>query len=125
MRDAEIGNLHRTVGEDDDVRGLDVAVDHAKLVRIAERGQDLRQDADGVRRGEALVRLEVFLELAALDKLHRDVPDAGVFAEVVDGHDVGMRQPPGCLRFAAKARSWSARMVLSATTRSIFGSKPS
>ena len=54
--------------------------------------------------GEALVRLEVVLELAALDELHRDVPDAAFLADVVDGDDVGVREPPGRLRLAAKAR---------------------
>ena len=81
---------------------------------------------------EALVGLEVVLELAALDELHRDVPDAGVLAEVVDRDDVGMVEAPGGLRLAAEARddgrrrsspaSWSARIVFSATMRLIIGS---
>src|SRR5207253_5137862 len=49
------------------------------------------------------VRLEVILELASFDELHRDVPDAFLLAEVVDRHDVRMRQPSRCLGFAAKA----------------------
>ncbi len=53
---------------------------------------------------EALVRLEVVLELAALDVLHRDVPDALVLAEIVDRDDVRVIEPPGRLRLAAKAR---------------------
>jgi hypothetical protein len=39
-----------------------------------------------------------------VDELHRDVPDAGVLAAVVDRDDIGMRQPARRLRFAAKAR---------------------
>ena len=69
---------------DEDVRRLDVAVDDAQLVRVAERRQDLRQDAHDVDGREALVLLEVVLELAPVHELHRDVPDAGVLAEVVD-----------------------------------------
>ena len=59
---------------------------------------------------EALVRLEVFLELAALDELHRDVPDAVVLAEIVDRDDVGMVEASRRLRLAAKARDHGRRV---------------
>ena len=101
---AEVGDLHRAIRQQEDVRRLDVAMDHAQPMRVAERRQDLRQDAHRVRRPEALVLFEVLLELAPLDQLHRDVPDAGIFAEVVDRDDIGMRQPARGLRLAAKAR---------------------
>ena len=102
MRDAEVRHLRGAVGKQEDVGRLDVAMHDAQLVRIAERRQDLRQDADDVACRESLVGLEVVLELAPLDQLHRDVPDAGVLAEVVDRHDVGVGEAARGLRLAAK-----------------------
>ena len=89
--------------EQEDVRGLDVAVDHALPMRVVERAQDLRHDPHDVGDAEALVRLEARLELASLDELHRDVPDAGFLAEIVDRHDVRMVEAARRLRLAAKA----------------------
>ena len=66
VRDAEVGDLDAAVGQQEDVRRLDVAMDDAELVRVVERIQDLRHDAHDVGRREPLVRLEVVLELAAL-----------------------------------------------------------
>ena len=59
MRDAEVRDLDRAVGQHEHVRRLDVAVDDAELVRVAERRQDLRQDAHDVGGRKALVLLEV------------------------------------------------------------------
>ncbi len=103
MGDAEVADLHRAVGEQEDVRRLDVAVDHALLVRVVERVQDLRHDAHDVGDAEALVRLEARLQLASLDELHRDVPDACFLAEIVDRHDVRVVEAARRVRLAAKA----------------------
>ena len=45
-RDAEVGDLELAVGLHQDVLRLDVAVDHALLVRDAERREDLQRDGD-------------------------------------------------------------------------------
>ncbi len=46
------------VRQQEDVSGLDVAMDDALPVRVVERIEDLRHDAHDVRGREALVRLE-------------------------------------------------------------------
>ncbi len=99
----EVGNLHRAVRQQEDVRRFDVAVDDALTMRIPERVEDLPHDPHDIGDLEALVRLEALLELATLHELHRDVPDAVVLAEVVDGHDVWVIEPARRLRFAAEA----------------------
>ena len=50
-RDAEVGDLHDAFGVDDDVVRLDVAVDHAVSVRVAERGENLARVRDRDRHG--------------------------------------------------------------------------
>ena len=103
MGDAEITDLHRAVGQEKDICRLDVAVDHALAMRIVERAQDLRHDPHDIGNAEALVRFETRLELAPLDKFHRDIPDAGFVAKIVDRHDVRLVEPARRLRLAAKA----------------------
>ncbi len=103
VRDAEIGDLDAAVLEQDDIGRLDVAVNDAEPVRVAQRVEDLRHHPHDVGGREPLVRLEVALELAAANELHCDVPDAFVLADFVDRDDVGVRQPSGGLRLAAKA----------------------
>ncbi len=110
-RNAEIGDLRGAVGEDDDVGRLDVAVDHAVLVRVLERLEQLAHDAHDVVHREALVRLEVALQLAPLHELHRDVVRAGVLAEIVDPDDVRVGEPARRLGLAAEARELLLRVL--------------
>ncbi len=45
--DPEVGDLHLTLVGDEDVSGLDVAVDHPMAVRVVERKSDIRGDLCG------------------------------------------------------------------------------
>ena len=106
--DAEVHHLDRARLGQHDVGRLDVAVDDAGLVAVAERveyalGQlerPLRQDLAAVAQHVAQRR--------ALDQLHHDVGDRGpgerigLLAGVVDRDDRGVVEPGGRLRLAAK-----------------------
>ena len=94
-RDAEVGELHVAVGGDQDVRGLHVAVHHARGVRRAQRLGRLGQDRGGfVRRHRPLVADQVG-EVAPLDVLHDQPLLVVVLDEVEDGHHVGVVDPRG------------------------------
>src|SRR5207244_5810138 len=97
--------------QENDVRGLDIAVSDALAMRIVERVEDLRHDAHNVSCRKSLIGLEVILELTAVDELHGDKPDAFFFAKVVDGNNVGVGKAPGRLRFASKARDDVPRVL--------------
>jgi hypothetical protein len=94
---SEVGDLDPAVGRQQDVLGLDVAVHQPRGVRGGE-GDEHRFDEverPGGRQGALLV--QHVAQRAARDELHDEVRGAGarVGALVVDGDDLGARQPGG------------------------------
>ena len=85
---AEVGDLHRAAGRDQDVLGLDVAVDDALCVRGLEGEQRLADDLGRLRRLEPDVRVQQLARGAPADELHDHVVDAVDRAPVVDRDDV-------------------------------------
>ena len=94
LGDAEVGDLGRPVVGDEDVAGLDVPVDDARVVgrgqgrrarRRPRRGASPVDGAGGDAVGQRLAR----------EPLHDDVGHAVVLAGVEDGDRVGMGQAGG------------------------------
>ena len=110
-RDAEIGDLDLAARGQDQVRGLDIAVDHAARVRDVERQQQLRHDGHDVRQVEARLAVEVRAQARAFDVFHRDEGDVFVLAVLVDADDVGMVQPPGGARLVLEAADELGREI--------------
>src|SRR6185295_12572976 len=102
-RDAEVGDLGAPVGVDDDVVGLEVAVDDPAAVGEARGAQDLDGQVDGAVGVQRRLLLDDRLQRAPLEVLHRDVVGAVVLAAVVDGDDVLVLQAGGARRLAAEA----------------------
>jgi hypothetical protein len=112
--DAEVGDLDLVVGGDQDVRRLDVAMDHAPRVGVVEGLGDLRHQIADESRREGLGALQQLLEVGPLDVLHGDEADAvGAFVDhVVDGDDVRVREDAGALRFAHEAAAKLRQLVV-------------
>ena len=91
--DAEVGHLDAPLAVDEDVVGLDVAVDDPVLVGVPEGGEDLAGVRDRDGNGARAARHDQLLERAALDVLHHDEVRPVDDAAVVDRDDVRMRQP--------------------------------
>jgi hypothetical protein len=95
--DAEVHHLHGAVVRDDDVRGLDVTVDDAVLMRVGERLQDAGDDDQGLLGPGRLGVDEEVADGAALDDLHHDVRHRlaahEVLAGVVHGDDRVVVEP--------------------------------
>src|SRR5439155_5716346 len=100
--DAEIGDLDHA-GVDDDVGGLDIAMDDAPIVRVVERGGGLPKEAEDARGLERLIQGENLLDGGAWDELHGDVGRVVLFSHVVDRDNAGMRQDARRPRFAKQA----------------------
>ena len=93
LGDAEVGEQDAPVRGDQDVAGLDVAVDQAGLVGGVERGGDAAADVHRQVRAEPLLLVEQLAQALAVDQLHDHGLAAAVGDGVVDGHDVRVVQP--------------------------------
>ena len=87
-----------------DVRGLDVAVDQRGAVGGVERRRDLLDDRDRPLRVERPGGGDRAAEVDALDEAHVQVELPVDLAVVVDRDDVGLVQPGGHLGLAPEAR---------------------
>jgi hypothetical protein len=93
LRDAEVQQLHLTVGGDEDVRGLQVAMNHEVPVRVVHGGADGAEQRQPLLDGEPFP-LAVGVDRLAFHILHGEVRLPLVArAPVEDGRDVGMLQP--------------------------------
>ena len=89
--DAEVGHLHAAVPEDHDVLGLDVPVDDAPAVGVAQRLEDLTHEVQRLPPIQAAAALaHILLQGDAFDELHDDVFHAVGLVDVEDVDDVGM-----------------------------------
>ena len=99
----EVGDAHLTQGVQEDVGGLDVAVEDALVMGVLQGIADLLDDLDRLAGGERGVADE-FLEVGAVHELHEEVEQVIPLAEVEDGDDVGMLEPCQGLRFTLEAQ---------------------
>ena len=81
LRETEVEHLDeiaaRRIVEDDDVAGLEIAVDDALRVRGLERVAQLQSRSSPMRRsGSGCMRLELARERVAAQQLHHEVQDA-------------------------------------------------
>jgi hypothetical protein len=88
---------------DEHVRGLDVAVDEALLVRGVERLGDLGEELDRALRLERPLLGDDLGQVRALHVAHREEEDAGLLSCLVDGDDVRVIERGGDARLAQEA----------------------
>src|SRR6266704_2203814 len=92
LGDREVGDLHAAVVAEQDVGGLQVAVDDAGLVGVLERVDDLAGQARRLRRRERAVAVQHVAQGGPVDQLHDDVVHALLLAGVVQRDDIGVRE---------------------------------
>ena len=103
LREAEVENLEVAVPIDEEVLGLQVAVDDPLLVSRGEPSSDLQRVVHGLLlRNWPLVELSA--QRLALQKLHDGVGRPVVRPEIVDSQDIGMRQSRDGLGLAFEPR---------------------
>ena len=105
LRDAEVrqlGEVGSPAGHEEDVLGLEVAVDHPELVRATEGRRDLQGDSERALQIESTGG-ERRLQGLALDVLHHEEDQPAVFAEVGDLDDVRVVDAVDRARLAQEA----------------------
>jgi len=103
LGDAEVGEQHPTIRCDQDVAGLDVAVDETGAMGRVERRCDAHADVHGQIRAELLLLVEQLAQALAVDELHHDRLAPTLGDRVVDGDDVRVVQPGDGDGLAAEA----------------------
>jgi hypothetical protein len=101
--DAEVDDLHPPIAPDQDIAGLDVAVDDAPGVTRGERAADAGRDAGRLGRRQGAVPAQDRRQVLAVHVLHHDERPRRVLAVVVHGDDVRVAQRGGVLRLLAEA----------------------
>jgi hypothetical protein len=101
-REAEVEDAGAAVVADEDVVGLDVAMDDAGRVRGGQAGAGLLEHGEDLSPA-ARPGGEPLAERAPADQLHRDVHGVADGADLVDLDDVGMRDAGEGLGLAQQA----------------------
>jgi hypothetical protein len=103
LRQTEIEHLHGAIGPHLDVRGLQIAMNNALLVRRSQRFSNLLRDRNAfVERHRALGN--AICKRRPFDELHDQSPGAVRFFKAVNCRDVGMIQRCENLGFTLEAR---------------------
>ena len=109
LGDAEIEELHLAIAGDEDVRRLEVAVDHQARMRIGDRVAHLEEDRELGREGESCLRTEA-VDRHPLDVLERQVRGAVRRDPAVDQtRDARMLEPRQDLALAFEPQAELAR----------------
>ena len=86
--ETEVGDLGAPLAVDQDVAGLEIAMEDAALVRGAEPGAELARELERLVGGQPADAAQQRGEVLAVDVLHRQERLAVDLAEIVHAHDV-------------------------------------
>jgi hypothetical protein len=103
LGDAEFGDEGVAVAGEQDVLGLDVAVDDAMLMGVVQRLRRLPRDPERVVKRELPLAPKPVAQTLALDERHGEPQVPGGVTGVVDREDVRMLQPGGEADLALEA----------------------
>jgi hypothetical protein len=95
-RDAEVGDDRLSILKED-VRGLDVPVEHARAMRVVERARDARGDAHGFVDGQLAFPVEPVTQTLPRHVRHRVIEEATRLPGVEERQDVGVLEAGGGL----------------------------
>ena len=103
-RDPEVGDADVAVAVDHHVGRLQIAVEHAALVRGGDAGAELARELDRLVLRDAADAAEQRRQVLAVDVLHREEAAAVGVAEVVEPADVLVRDLPRDAQLVVKLR---------------------
>ncbi|OQA95219.1 MAG: hypothetical protein BWY25_02496 [Chloroflexi bacterium ADurb.Bin222] len=95
----EIHEHGSPVGLQDDILGLDVAVDDALRVAVRERVEQLPGIGHHQRLRRRVPAGDAVREIVAFDEIHHQISVAAFLEEIRHAHQVGMAEPRECHSF--------------------------
>ena len=101
--DTEVGYLHRAVTEHHDILRLNIAVDNATGMGVAQTAHDVGDEVQRLAPVHMIAALHILLEGNAIQQLHDDILDALRRGHVVNRHNIGVAQLGNCQRLVAEA----------------------
>ena len=93
--DAEVHDLHAAVGQQHDISGFYVAVDHSLRVRIRQPFGNLRHDPNLVEQRYRFAVLDDGFQRLSFEQLHHEIRNARLLAAFEQRHDVLVPQISG------------------------------
>ena len=103
LGDAEVRDLDLVLLVEDEVGGLDVAVDDPARVGVVERRRDLAHEPDHLLRLEAVPLLEDGADRLAVHELHGEERHVLLLADVEEGDDARVGEGAGDARLLVEA----------------------
>ena len=98
--ESEVEHFHDARVEEEQVRGLDIAVDHSLLVRVGEAPANLRHVSDHLMGRQRPAAREDLFQVLPLQILHDDVRAALMLVGIDGPDDVGVVEEPDDLHLA-------------------------
>src|SRR5271165_114908 len=102
LRQAEVENLGVSTPGDENIGGLDIAMNDARLMGGVQRIRDVNRQSQQQFRLHRTAT-DAMLQRHAIEELHRNERSAVLLIDVVDRADVGMVQRRGGASFAPEA----------------------
>jgi hypothetical protein len=102
LGEAQVHDLGQPPRRHEDVRGLDVAVDHPLGGRRLQTARDVEADGEHAFEGQRSVLVDRLHQRPPLDELHDDVGDLRRMGDVEDTHHVRMIELGGETRLLAQ-----------------------
>ena len=122
-RDAEIGDLHRAVIFHQHVLRLDVPVDDMFFMGHGDRAGQLQHDVYRLIQVQCAALGDQLLERPSADIFHDDIMFSLAFPDIVDIHDIRVRELAGRARFPLKAQQ-RHRIIGKITAQDLDGHDP-
>ena len=100
--DAEVGHLHASIPQHHHVLGLDVPVDDAPAMGMAQAPHDLGDEVQRLTPVQLAPLFHILLEGDAVDELHDDILGIPAPGDVIHRDDVGMGELRDSLGFGVE-----------------------
>src|SRR5690554_1294640 len=110
LGEPEIRDLRLPLLADEDIRRLQIAMDHPRLMCVLKRARDWRREAAKFIERERELAVQIFIERTAADEFHRHKAALARLDEIVYLHDAWVTESRERARLDAETLGHHLRM---------------